>query len=161
MSFSDEIKVCKASFNDLEEILAIQKTAFLSEAELYNDYGIDALVQSIESIQADFEEYTFFKATLNDEIVGSVKGRKTEEYCWVGRLIVKPAYQNRGIAKKLMAALEKEFCDVAYYLLFTGGKSVKNIQLYESIGYKIADQYADGKNPDLILVKMKKENLPQ
>ena len=84
------VEIKHAEYNDLEEILNIQKKAFLSEAKIYNDYSFDALVQSFESIRADFNEYTFLKAVVNNEIVGSIKGKMVDTTCWIGRLIVKP-----------------------------------------------------------------------
>jgi len=50
-------------------------------------------------------------------------------------LIVHPEYQNKGIGKKLMAAVEKCFKRVRYEL-FTGHQSEKNLALYEKLGYK-------------------------
>lgn len=155
----DKIHIEKADFNDLEEILQIQKTAFLSEAQIYNDYTFDALTQSLESIQSDYSKYIYLKAVYNDEIVGSVKSCITDDNIgWIGRLIVKREYQNKGIAKKLLAAIEQTIPDVKEYLLFTGEKSLKNIYLYQSVGYSVTDRYADPDKTDLILVKMIKNN---
>ena len=40
--------ITKALYSDLEEILALQKLAYQSEAELYDDYTIPPLTQSLE-----------------------------------------------------------------------------------------------------------------
>lgn len=68
--------------------------------------------------------------------MGSVKARETGEFCWIGRLIVAPEFQNRGIGRELMAKIENEFPATKEYLLCTGFKSIKNIKLYESLGYQ-------------------------
>jgi GNAT superfamily N-acetyltransferase len=154
----ENIKISKAGFNDLKEILELQKKAFTSEAELYNDYTIEPMVQTLESIEIDFHKYTFLKAEVENKIAGSVKGRETGEFCWIGRLIVDPEFQNQGIGKKLMAAIENEFPDTKQYLLVTGYKSIKNIRLYESLGYKHSETIVDIANPDIHMVKMSKEN---
>lgn len=120
----EKIKISKAGFADLEDIVELQKTAFISEAELYNDYTIEPLTQTIDSIKADFGNYLFLKAETENQIVGSVKARVTGEYCWIGRLIVSPGFQNKGIGKKLMAEIEKEFPDISKFLLCTGNKSI-------------------------------------
>ncbi len=155
------VEIKHAEYNDLEEILNIQKKAFLSEAKIYNDYSFDALVQSFESIRADFNEYTFLKAVVNNEIVGSIKGKMVDTTCWIGRLIVKPEFQNQGIGKLLLTSIENEFSKAHGYQLFTGSKSLKNIKLYQSAGYTIIDQYPDKTKPDMILIEMKKENTNQ
>jgi ribosomal protein S18 acetylase RimI-like enzyme len=152
------VTISKAGITDLEDILELQKTAFLSEAELYNDYRIDPLMQTIDSIKTDYENYVFLKAVFQHKIIGSVKARETGEFCWIGRLIVAPEFQNRGIGRKLMTEIEKIFPETSQYLLCTGYKSVKNIKLYESLGYEKKEVFNDGKNTHIQLVKMIKIN---
>jgi ribosomal protein S18 acetylase RimI-like enzyme len=155
----ENIKITKAEYNDLNDILALQKIAFLSEAEFYNDYTIEPLTQSLDSIHTDFEDYIFLKALCGNEIIGSVKARETGDFCYVGRLIVKPEFQNKGVGKKLLAEIEREFTATKQYLLFTESKSIKNIKLYESVGYKTREEFIDERNPNLIFIKMIKENI--
>jgi GNAT superfamily N-acetyltransferase len=155
----DKIKISKADSGDLPDILGLQKSAFLSEAEIYNDYNLEPLTQTLESIEADFRSYIFLKAVFNNKIVGSVKGRETGEFCWIGRLIVDPGFQNKGIGKMLMRAIEDQFPATKMYLLCTGFKSIKNIKLYESLNYKISEESYDEKNLGVKLVKMVKKNI--
>ena len=137
----ENIKILKATINDLTDILKLQKTAFISEAELYNDYNIDPLTQSFDSIVTDFKNYVFLKAEYKDRIVGSVKARDTGQFCWIGRLVVAPEFQNRGIGRKLMAQIENEFPGSKEYVLCTGYKSIRNITLYESLGYQKSEVF--------------------
>ena len=149
-----DIFIGRATIADLETILKMQHAAFLSEAELYNNYNIAPLTQTIDSIKEDYNNHLFLKAEINQKIVGSVRGRITGSDCQVGRLIVDPDFQNRGIGKKLMIAIEKEFSESTHYVLFTGSKSDKNIKLYESLGYKKIEVFHDENNPDVERVKM-------
>jgi len=105
-SLNSETIFTRASFEDIAEILSLQKISFISEAELYNNFNIEPLTQTFDSISEDFKEYTFLKAVYRNKIIGSVKGRQTPEYCWIGRLIVHPEFQNKGIGKRLML----DFC---------------------------------------------------
>jgi len=43
----------KATVSDAEELLALQKLAYRSEAEIYDDFSIPPLVQSLESMEED------------------------------------------------------------------------------------------------------------
>lgn len=128
-----EIKA--ATKNDLPEILALQKLAYRSEAEIYNDFGIPPLKQTMEQLEEEAEYSTILKAVDDGRIVGSVRAYEKEGTCFIGRLIVHPDYRNRGIGRKLMGTVEI-FFKCKRYELFTGHRSEKNLALYEKLGYK-------------------------
>lgn len=150
----ENFKILKAEYDDLDDILRLQKLAFLSEAALYNNYKIEPLTQTMDSIRADYENHLFLKVECENRIVGSVKIRIQGSACWVGRLIVDPQFQGKGVGRRLMTEIEKISSSITEYYFFTGSKSVKNIRLYESVGYKQIEEFCDDKNPDLILIKM-------
>jgi GNAT superfamily N-acetyltransferase len=127
----------RATVADAAEILALQKLAYLSEAKLYNDYAIPPLIQTIEELVADFGRKTFLKVVEGGRIVGSVNGFMKGGRCLIGRLMVHPDIQGRGIGTLLMKAIEAGFPDVRSWELFTGELSVKNIRLYERLGYRV------------------------
>ena len=120
---------------DLDEILELQKLAYKSEAEIYNDFTIPPLTQTLEDLKQEAKESIILKVVENGRIVGSVRAFEKDGTCYIGKLIVHPEYQNKGIGKKLMAAVEKCF-KVVRYELFTGHLSEKNLALYEKLGYK-------------------------
>ena len=152
------LKISRAGFSDLETILEIQKKAFISEAEIYDRYDIEPLNQTIESAKAEFDLCVVLKVEINNRIVGSVRGRNEGDICWVTRLIVAPEYQNRGIGKKLLTAIEAEFPETSQYHLFTGHKSTRNIKFYESAGYKIINIFKDENQGGFKFARMVKNN---
>jgi N-acetylglutamate synthase-like GNAT family acetyltransferase len=126
----------KAFRENLEEILELQKLAYLSEAEIYNDYSIPPLTQTLNEIKEDLAFQIFLKIVIDNKIVGSVRGYKEEDTCYIGKLVVHPNYQNQGIGTKLLKEIEAKFNDAKRYELFTGFKSEKNLYLYQKLGYK-------------------------
>lgn len=144
----------QAGIDDAQEILALQKLAYKSEAEIYNDFAIQPLHQSLDEIKVEFEDQLFLKFCTNGRIVGSVRAYIKEGTCFIGKLIVHPEYQNQGIGTKLLQKIENAFEHVIRYELFTGHKSRKNLYLYEKNGYKIfsRQQVTD----DLTIVFMEK-----
>lgn len=135
----------KAIINDAARILEVQKTAYIAQAEIYNNYTIAPLLETLEELLSDFAKKAIYKATVNNLIVGSVRGMENKETCYIGRLAVLPEYQNKGIGTSLITKIEETFCNCTRFEIFTGNKSTTNIYLYEKLGYKIfkAEKYND------------------
>ena len=127
----------RAEFRDLQAILEIQYEAYKSEAIIYNEFDIPPLTQPLSELENEFERGIFLKAVdKNGEIVGSVRAFPNGTTTKINKLIVRPDMQRQGIGSMLLAAIEREF-DSERFELFTGHKSLRNIKLYESFGYKI------------------------
>ena len=94
------------------------------------------LLQTLEELTKEFSESIILKALLGDDIVGSVRGFQVDETVFIKRLIVNPLYQNQGVGTKLMKSIEDSFEGNKRYELFTGHKSIRNLHLYQKIGYK-------------------------
>jgi ribosomal protein S18 acetylase RimI-like enzyme len=131
------MEIERAIISDAEEILSLQKLAYRSEAEIYNDFNIPPLVQALESIEKDFENQYFLKTVMNGKIIGSVRAYTKEGTCYIGRLIVHPDFQNRRIGTDLMNEIERIFNTCRRFELFTGDKSERNLYFYQKLGYKI------------------------
>ena len=124
-----------ANIDDAEEILALQKLAYTSEAKLHGDFQIPPLVESLNELRDKFKTHFFLKAISDGKIIGSVRVLQKDNTCHVGRLMVHPDFQNHGIATKLLMEIEEIF-PCGRLELFTGEKSIKAIHLYEKLGYK-------------------------
>jgi N-acetylglutamate synthase-like GNAT family acetyltransferase len=125
-----------ATIGDAQEILALQKLAYQSEAALHDDYTLPPLTQTLEQMEQDFQHQVVLKATVNGEIIGSVRAHMRDGTCFIGRLIVHPDLQNRGIGTRLMQEIESYFNQAQRYELFTGHKSERNLYLYHKLGYQ-------------------------
>lgn len=137
----------KADISDAPEILSLQKLAYLSEAEIYNDHTIPPLTQTLEEVEDKFEDHIFLKAVENGRIIGSVRGNVLDsESVYIGRLIVNPDHQNQGIGTKLLDKIESCFPNFKRFELITGYKSEKNISIYTKRGYRIfkKEKFSDG-----------------
>ena len=151
-----EVEIRKASADDAAAILALQKRAYQSEAEIYNDYSIQPLRQTLDEIRQEFSQQLILKALIDGEIVGSVRGYMREGTCHIGKVIVEPAMQNKGIGKLLLKAIEDSFPEAERYELFTGFRSKRNLYLYQKIGYRVFKEV--GLNEEFILVYLEKPN---
>jgi ribosomal protein S18 acetylase RimI-like enzyme len=127
-------KIIAAKIGDAEKILSIQKLAYRSEAELYGDFNIEPLKQTVNDVEKAFEDYLILKYIEDGELVGSVRAFQKDGTCHIGKLMVHPDFQNKGIGKALMKEIESRF-NTERFELFTGSKSEKNIRFYEKLGY--------------------------
>ncbi|MCL2525315.1 MAG: GNAT family N-acetyltransferase [Betaproteobacteria bacterium] len=153
---SDETRfaVQAAELQDAATILAIQKDAYQAEACLYGDWSIPPLRQTLASLQAEFATHTILKALIGERIVGSVRSLTKNGECAIGRLIVDPSCQGRGIGSALLCAAEANAAGAGKFSLFTGSKSEANIRLYQRHGYSVVRTQA--LSPAVTLVYLEK-----
>jgi GNAT superfamily N-acetyltransferase len=131
-----DISIVQASIEDAGEILTLQKVAYQSEAKLNDDWTIPPLMQTLLEIEAEFENKIFLKAVHDSRIIGSVRASLDSGTCFIGRLIVHPDHQKKGIGALLMGRIEAAFPGAKRFELFTGVKSADNIRLYQRLGYR-------------------------
>ncbi|CAL9625246.1 dTDP-fucosamine acetyltransferase [Streptomyces sp. enrichment culture] len=152
------VTISAATEQDAEQIFRLQYLCFQSEAALYGNYRIDPLVQTLDSVRAEVAEDCVFVARLGDEVVGSVRGRETDDgSAAIGKLCVHPRLQGHGIGARLLKAAEAALAEehgATRFRLHTGHRSESNLRLYRRVGYETVGtaQGADGV-PMIILEK--------
>ena len=129
-----------ATEDDAERILKLQYLCYQSEAELYGDWAIEPLTQSLDSLRTELKERHVLVARLGDEVVGSVRGWvDTDGVGRIGRLCVHPRMQRHGLGTRLVNRMEQRLAEgerpVTAYRLFTGHRSLGNLRPYERLGY--------------------------
>ena len=130
----------KAQKEDLEEILKLQYLAYQSEAKLFGNMDIPPLKQTLEEVYDEFQKGAILKALYDGEvIVGSVRAYQDGGTVYIGKLMVHPKMQKKGIGSKLLLEIENEYPNQRYEL-FTSTRSERNIALYQKLGYKIFDE---------------------
>ena len=145
----------KAQKEDLEKILELQYLAYQSEAKLFGNMDIPPLKQTIEEVYDEFHKGIILKAVDEEGlIIGSVRAYQENGTVYIGKLMVHPKMQKKGIGTKLLLEIENVYPNQRYEL-FTSTKSVNNIRLYEKLGYKIFKEEAVSQ--DLIFVYMRKD----
>ena len=148
----DKILYQHADRDDAPEILALQKTAYQSEAEIYGDHSLPALQQTLEELQTDFgpsqpaeagdsvpegTTKTFIKAVVNAKIIGSIRGYAAADTAYLSRLMVHPYFRRRGIGRRLLDEIELAFPQVSRFEAFTGHQSKRNLYQLNQRGYQV------------------------
>jgi GNAT superfamily N-acetyltransferase len=147
------MQIEKANLTDAQEILAIQKVAFQSQAKLYNNPRIPPLIETLDEVKAAFKTHTILKAIQNGKIIGSVRFLEKDDACFVGRLLVDPTFQNQGVGAKLLQHIERLCPTVGRFELFTGYKSEKSLHLYKKLGYREFKTGKDAEGVPLIFLE--------
>jgi len=136
------IEIEKAKLEDMEAILNLQYAAFQSEAMLHNDFTIQPLTHTLEESMEDYRKKVVLKAVQAGEIIGSVRAHAEGDTAYICKLIVHPSRQNKGLGKRLLAAIENEFPGKRFEL-YTAAKSCRNLHLYETAGYSRLREHID------------------
>lgn len=133
------VTISTASEEDAENILKLQYLCYQREAELYGDYGIEPLTQSLDALRAELGEGCVLVARLGSEIVGSVRGTVDDDgTARIGKLIVHPRMQRHGLGGRLLGAIEALLAaerEAKRFRLFAGHLSEGNLRLYRRLGY--------------------------
>ncbi|MEW2517523.1 GNAT family N-acetyltransferase [Actinacidiphila alni] len=134
------VTISTAEHSDAEKILKLQYLCYQSEAELYGDYSIEPLTQTLDELRAELAEGCVLVARLGEEVVGSVRGTVDEDgTARIGKLIVHPRLQRHGLGGRLLSAVEERLAaeeEAKRYRLFTGHRSQVNLRMYRKLGYE-------------------------
>ena len=131
------LRIERARPGDAGERLRLQRAAYLSEAQLYGDPFISALVESLDQVRSALTgDAVVFKAVLETRLAGFVRAQLSERTCVVGRLAVAPDLRRQGIGTALMGALDAEVTGRATAcVLYTGHLSEANLRFGRRLGY--------------------------
>jgi len=155
------VTISAADTGDAEQILKLQYLCFQSEAEVYGDYAIAPLTETLDSLRAQMSEGCVLVARLGSEIVGSVRAVvDSGGTARIGRLCVHPRMQRHGLGGRLLSAIEDRLAedrDTRRYHLVTGQRSEGNLRLYRKCGYT---QVGTEKDRKVTLIAMAKDARP-
>jgi ribosomal protein S18 acetylase RimI-like enzyme len=151
------VTISVATEQDAEQIFRLQYLCFQSEAALYGNYRIDPLVQTLDSVRQEVAGDCVFVARLGEEVVGSVRGKVTEDgAAAIGKLCVHPRLQGHGIGARLLRAAEAALAEergATRFRLHTGHRSEGNLRLYRKSGYQTVGRSTGADGVELIILE--------
>src|SRR4051795_10128996 len=138
-----DLELLRLTTADAGEVLTVQRAAYVSEAQVYQDAFLPALTQTLDELVDEIETGGGFVLRKSGRLVGAVRTRLVGGLLQIGRLTVAPDMQGLGFGNILMSAAEGEAgaadegaslaADAA--VLFTGKLSEANLRLYARRGY--------------------------
>ena len=141
----DEVEVRAVRPGDAGELLTLQRACWVQETWANPGVRMDALEETIEDVRAWIREGTTLTALSAGRLVGAVRGRLRDRSWDVGRLMVAPDVQGRGIGRRLLARIEEVApSEVTEIELFTGAGSARNQRMYRKAGYRLRGEVRPG-----------------
>ncbi|MEV8475213.1 GNAT family N-acetyltransferase [Streptomyces sp. NPDC051173] len=133
------VTISAATEDDAEQILKLQYLCYQGEAELYGDYSIEPLTQTLDGLRTELAGGCVLVARLGDEVVGSVRATVDGDgTATIAGLIVHPRMQRHGLGGRLLGAVEDRLADersARCFRLATGQRNEGNLRLYRKWGY--------------------------
>ena len=131
-------QIALAAPSDAPELLTLQRACWVQEQQANPGVHIPPLHEDLADLQAWLGEHTTLVLRHGGRLVGAVRGRLDDETWDIGRLMVAPDLQGRGIGRLLLDAIELAAPgEVTGFVLFTGALSERNIRIYKKAGYRL------------------------
>jgi GNAT superfamily N-acetyltransferase len=140
------------TLSDAGQLLTLQRAAYASEAQIYRDPFLPALTQTLDELRAELAG-PVLGIDAERRLVGAVRWTVDGDTAHIGRLVVAPDLQGKGIGTALLRSAEQA-SSATRFELFTGHLSEANIRLYEREGYTRTRQ--ETLQPGVELVYMEK-----
>jgi len=157
---ADGLELRRATPADAAELLTLQRACWVQEAQANESLGIPALNETLAEVEAALADHDTWVARSAGRLVGSARGRLESDVWHIGRLMVAPDLQGRGIGRQLLAHIEQVAPpEAASYSLFTGSRSGSNLRRYKRAGYRVRGPL-DGEPGVTVLTKRRKAPAP-
>ena len=127
----------KLTPDDASQVTVLQRCCWVDEALLNDTLAIPALHESLEQVCEWLADWDTTGVWLDGRLLGMVRTRRDDTDWHLGRLAVVPDLRGQGLGRWLLRAAEAAAdSDCRRVVLITGAKSLRNIDLYQSEGYR-------------------------
>ena len=155
---NDEIRLRPANEADVAAILAVTRAAYAPYSGRIEPPS-SVFRETGDAIRHYLERGGVIVAVSGEEIVGAVRYEPRDDHVYLGRLAVLPAWQKRGISRRLVAAVEE-------WTMLLGLDEVRlgvrpelheNRDLYRHLGYEEDGLHPFTSAPERRYLRMKKQ----
>ncbi len=152
-----DVQLRPATVADVPAILAVTKAAYALYIDRL-DPPSGVVREQPEAVERYFVAGGVIVAEADGEIVGAVRYEPREDYLYLGRLAVAPAWQGRGIGRRLVEAVEEWALLLGLDEVHLGVRMelAENSGLYRHLGYVENGTAPFRHDPRYHYLKMKK-----
>ena len=143
-------------FNTANQIHGLQQAAYRLESQLIDYPHLPPLHETVEDLQHSAEQFVVFEEA--GQILGAVSYEQADDKLDICRLVVSPSHFRRGIAARLLEAVEFMEPAIRQVTVSTAEKNIPAVTLYQKQGYQVTQRTVldDG----LVLVQLQKQVNP-
>jgi len=143
-----ELAVTVATPADLGELLTLTHACWLQEALGNHTLDIPAVHETLESLTTSLQGWQTYAVRSGGRLVASVRGRLVDDDWHIGRLMVAPDLQGRGLGRMLLEHIQRVApAGATAYSLVTGAASDRNHRMYRKAGFRLV---ADPETPGIV-----------
>jgi GNAT superfamily N-acetyltransferase len=117
----------------LDAVVALQRVSYRVEADLLGARTLPALTETPRHLRGTGED--FLGAFEGERLVGAVSWKRNGPLLDIHRMVVHPDRFRRGIAGRLLAALDEHEAGVERTVVATGAANPPARRLYERHGF--------------------------
>lgn len=129
--------IVPATRADAPELLVLQRACWVQEAIANDSLAIPALHESLEVLLDSFSVWDWYVVRIAGRLVGAVRGRLEGDAWDIGRVMVAPDLQGRGLGRALLEHVQDVApAEASSYVLFTGAGSTDNLRMYKKAGFR-------------------------
>jgi len=133
-----EWEIVPATRADVGELFTLQRACWVQEALANDTLGIPALHETLDDLVDSLQSWRTYVVRVAGRLVGAVRAKLDGDEWDVGRLMVAPDLQGRGLGRVLLEYVESVApTEATSYRLFTGGESAENLRMYKKAGYRV------------------------
>jgi ribosomal protein S18 acetylase RimI-like enzyme len=122
----------------LQRLVAVQRAGYRVEADLIGAISLPPLHETPEQLRASGER--FLGAYLDGELAGAISYKRDGATVDIHRLVVHPDAFRRGLATRLLDALEAEEAGAEAWTVGTGRDNAPARALYERRGFRPTEE---------------------
>jgi len=145
----DGLEIRLAEPADAGELFTLQRACWVQEQQANPGVAIPALEEGYDDLRGWLAVDTVLVVRSAGRLVGAVRAKlhaRAEGDVWdIGRLLVAPDLQGRGLGRLLLERVEALAPESATrFELFTGSGSTRNQKMYQKAGYRLRGEIEPG-----------------
>ncbi len=135
----EDLRIDLVTDDHAGELLTVQRAAFVTEAQHYDNPHLPVLTQTLEELRADLArpEVVTLGAWVGHRLVGSIRVEVEDQKANLGRFAVVPDLQGRGLGTDLLMQVLNYLPEqISEVWIFTGKDTKQNLDMYAKNGFE-------------------------